>query len=103
MDLAFMNDYVVFIVVAFCVAVGYIIKHSLNFISNKYIPLIMGVCGVVFNIFVNNWTVTPTIIVAGLISGLSSTGLHEAYRHLINKNSQNNNVPTENNADNNNY
>ena len=89
MDLSFMNEYVVFIVVAFCVGLGYIIKYSLDFIPNKYIPLIMGISGIAFNIFCNNWKVTPIIIVGGLISGLSSVGCYEAYRNILQKKESN--------------
>ena len=85
MDLSFLGDYIVLIVLAFCVCIGYIIKNSLSFIDNKYIPLIMGILGITFNIFVNNWTITPTIIVAGLVSGLASSGSWELYRNVIKK------------------
>ena len=41
MDLTFLNEFVVVIVLAFCLGIGFIIKYSLDFIDNKYIPLIM--------------------------------------------------------------
>lgn len=85
MDLSFLNEFVVVIVLAFCLGVGFIIKYSLDFIDNKYIPLIMGVVGVAFNIFVNSGAITPVVIVGGLISGLASTGLYEMFRNFISK------------------
>ena len=85
MDLSFLNEFVVVIVLAFCLGIGFIIKYSLDFIDNKYIPLIMGVVGVAFNIFVNSGAVTPGVIVGGLISGLASTGLYEMFRNFISK------------------
>ncbi|MDU3520242.1 MAG: phage holin family protein [Clostridium saudiense] len=85
MDLSFLNEFVVVIVLAFCLGIGFIIKYSLDFIDNKYIPLIMGVVGVAFNIFVNSGVVTPVVIVGGLISGLASTGLYEMFRNFISK------------------
>ena len=39
MDIGILADYLVVGVVAFCLAVGYVIKHSLQFIPNKYIPV----------------------------------------------------------------
>ena len=84
MDLTFLNEFLVVIVLAFCLGVGFIIKYSLDFIDNKYIPLIMGVVGVAFNIFVNSGA-TPVVIVGGLISGLASTGLYEMFRNFISK------------------
>ena len=49
---------------------------------NKYIPLIMAVLGVVLNIWVN-MGFTPAILLGGLISGLASTGLHQAFKNII--------------------
>ena len=83
MDLTFLNEFLVVIVLAFCLGVGFIIKYSLDFIDNKYIPLIMGIVGVTFNVFVNSGAVTPVVIVGGLISGLASTGLYEMFRNFI--------------------
>ena len=85
MDLTFLNEFLVVIVLAFCLGVGFIIKYSLDFIDNKYIPLIMGIVGVTFNVFVNSGAVTPVVIVGGLISGLASTGLYEMFRNCISK------------------
>ena len=84
MDLTFLSEFIVVITLAFCLGVGYVIKTSLDFIPNKYIPLIMGVIGVVFNIFVSG-EVNPTVIVVGLISGLASTGMYELFRNFIEK------------------
>lgn len=85
MDLTFLNEFLVVIVLAFCLGVGFIIKYSLDFVDNKYIPLIMGIVGVAFNVFVNLGAVTPVVIVGGLISGLASTGLYEMFRNFISK------------------
>lgn len=79
----FINDYLVIIVLVVSVGTGYIIKTSLDFIPNKYIPLIMGCIGVLFNIYANSWVVSPDIIASGLISGLASTGLYELFRNFI--------------------
>ena len=46
----FLQEYVVLVVLGICLCFGYIIKHSLSFIDNKIIPLIMGVTGVVLNV-----------------------------------------------------
>lgn len=84
MDLTFLNDFTVVITLAFCLGVGYIVKTSLTFIPNNYIPLIMGVIGVAFNCFVSGM-VDANVIVGGLISGLSSTGMYELFRNFIEK------------------
>lgn len=83
MDLSFLNDYLILIVVGVCLCVGYIIKASVSFIPNKFIPLIMGVLGVVLNVWLNSFAFTPEILLGGLFSGLASTGLHQLFIQLI--------------------
>ena len=83
MDLSFLTDYLVYVIVGICLCVGYIIKHSLDFIPNKYIPLIMGVLGLIINICINLPTITADVVLGGLFSGLASTGLYEAFKQLI--------------------
>lgn len=85
MDLSILNEYLVVIVVGICLCVGYVIKHSLDFIPNKYIPLIMLVLGTVINILINLSTgISASVILGGMLSGLASTGLHQAFSRLIN-------------------
>lgn len=84
MDLSILSDFIVAITLAFCVGVGYVIKTSLDFIPNKYIPMIMGVIGVVFNTYVNQ-SIDPNVIVGGLVTGLASTGCYELFRNFIGK------------------
>ena len=62
---------------------GYIIKNMIPSDKiNRFIPLIMGILGVVLNVWVN-MDFTAEILLAGLFSGLSSTGLYELFRNLI--------------------
>ena len=79
------NEYISVIVVGICLGVGYILKHviSTNKI-NKWIPLIMGVLGVIINVWLN-CSFTPQILLVGLISGLSSTGFYETFKNVIEK------------------
>lgn len=70
------------LIIVFCMSVGYIIKTSLDFIDNKYIPLILAVIGVVFNAWQNEWEITPEIISSGIVSGLASVGAFEMLRNL---------------------
>jgi hypothetical protein len=78
----FLSRYVVVIVLAICLCLGYIIKHSINFIPNKFIPLILAVIGTILNVWINDWTFTPEILLGGLASGLASTGAFEMIRNL---------------------
>lgn len=84
MDLSILNEYLVVIVVGICLCVGYVIKHSLDFIPNKYIPLIMLILGTVINVLINLSTgINASVILDGMLSGLASTGLHQAFSKLI--------------------
>lgn len=83
MDLTFLNDYLILIVVGVCLCVGYIIKKSMGFIPNKFIPLIMGILGVILNVWLNSFAFTPEILLGGLFSGLASTGLHQLFTQLV--------------------
>lgn len=86
MDISVLTQYVSIVVVGICLCVGYIIKNSLDFIPNKYIPLIMGVLGLIINILINLSTgINAEVILGGLFSGLASTGLYEMFKNLINK------------------
>ena len=82
MDLNFISEYAVPVIVGICLCVGYVIKTSFSSIDNKYIPLIMVILGVALNIWIN-MNVSPEIILAGMFSGLASTGLHQAFKQLI--------------------
>ena len=82
MDITFLNDYVVLVVVGICLCIGYVLKNSFPKLDNKYIPLIMAILGVVLDVWIN-MNITPEIILAGMFSGLASTGLHQAFKQLI--------------------
>lgn len=82
MDLGFLNNYLVLVIVGICMCLGYIIKNSLDFIPNKYIPLIMGIIGCLINIWINK-SITADVILGGLFSGLASTGVHQTFVNLI--------------------
>lgn len=82
----FLNQYVILIIVGICYCLGYIIKHSITVIPNKYIPLIMGIVGTFLNIWMNSWKFSPEILLGGLASGLASTGAFELVRNIKYKN-----------------
>lgn len=85
MEFGFLTNFAVPIIVGICLCVGYVLKNVITTdVINKYIPAIMGVLGVVLNIWLN-MNFTPEILLGGLISGLSSTGLYEAFKNIVNK------------------
>lgn len=84
-DLTFLGEFVVLLVVGICLCVGFILKKVVPGESiNKWIPLIMGLLGVALNIWIAG-AVTPEVILGGLFSGLASTGLHQVFKQLISK------------------
>ena len=85
MDIEFLTEYAIPLIVGICLCVGYIIKNLVPSDSiNKFIPLIMGVLGVLLNFWVNQ-QFTAEVLLGGLFSGLASTGLYELFRNLINR------------------
>ena len=84
MDLKFITENFVPVIVVACVLVGYIIKVTPPFakIANNYIPLIVTVLGAIMGILANGLTLEA--IVYGAVSGLASTGLHQVFTQLLN-------------------
>lgn len=85
MDLGFLMEYINLVVLGICLCIGYVIKTSLDFIPNKYIPAIMLLLGMLINAVINWQHISMVVILGGMISGLASTGLYEAFRNLIEK------------------
>lgn len=81
-DLSFLNNYATPVIIGICLCIGYIIKTSLTYINDKYIPLIMAIIGALLSIWIN-LDINPNVILSGLFSGLSSTGLHQVFKQLI--------------------
>ena len=83
MDIAILTQFANVIIVGICLCVGYVIKNSLDFVPNKYIPLIMACLGLILSICTNLDKITLEVILTGLFSGLASTGCYEAFKNLI--------------------
>ena len=81
MDLTFLSNYFVPVIIGICLCLGYGIKQ-VNFISNKWIPIILMLIGLLLNVWLQHG-ISPEIILSGMLSGLASTGLHQAFKQLI--------------------
>ena len=82
----FMNNYLVLIVIGICLCVGYVLKNLIPTEKiDRFIPLIMAVLGLALNAWLNGFAITPEVILGGLVSGLASTGMHQAFKQFINK------------------
>nr|DAH91083.1 MAG TPA: holin [Caudoviricetes sp.] len=83
MDVTFLTNFAVPIIVGICLCIGYVLKNIVTTDTiNKYIPLIMAIIGVVLNAWMN-MSFTPEILLGGLVSGLASTGLYEVFKNFI--------------------
>ena len=86
MEFEFLKEYLVLVVLGICLCAGYILKHLVPSDKiNRFIPLIMGVLGVVLNLWLSGWVLTPQVLLGGLASGLAATGAHQAVTNLLNK------------------
>jgi hypothetical protein len=81
MDLSFITELYVPLIIVACLVVGYIFKKWINDVDNKWIPTIVTIFGLVLGGVINGWTV-PSLI-AGAVSGLASTGLHQLFSQII--------------------
>lgn len=79
--LEILNQYIELVIMAGCLGIGYIIKHSLDFIPNKYIPLILGIVGILLNIW-SSGNLSVEIVVGGLASGLAAVGVFEGVKQI---------------------
>lgn len=82
MDITFLNDYFIPVIVGICLCVGYVIKTSIPKVDNSLIPMILSILGLVINVWINN-SIDASIVLGGLFSGLASTGLHQVFKNLI--------------------
>ena len=82
----FFIQFAVFPVALICFGAGYIIKHFIPKIPNKFIPLILACLGLIINLAFNQFNFSYEVIVTGIGSGLISTGSFELVRNLMNKN-----------------
>lgn len=77
------NNYLVPVIVALCLIVGYITKHWIKDADNKIIPTVVTIVGIVGAVAMNWGSVTVEVIVGGALSGLASTGLHQLFKQWI--------------------
>lgn len=79
----FLSEYVEVSTMVFCLVIGYIYSQYPK-LDNKHLPLIVALLGVLFNCWIK-MEVTPAIVVVGMVSGLSSTGMHQLFKQYLDK------------------
>lgn len=81
-DMTVISEMAMPVVVAASIMIGYILKKWLNDTDNKWIPTILAVCGAALGCVVTG-EITAEVIISGAFSGLAGTGLHQAFKQLI--------------------
>ncbi|NBI63181.1 hypothetical protein D3Z38_09010 [Clostridiales bacterium] len=81
MSLEFIMELYIPVVLAACLVLGFILKRWCP-TDNKWIPTILVVVGAVLGC-VANGGISLDSVVAGMVTGLASTGLHQAFKQLL--------------------
>lgn len=83
MNLDFLQDYYIPVIVGICLCLGYIVKKWIADVDNKYIPTMNALVGLLLALWLHSWRISPDIILAGMFSGLAATGVYELFRQLL--------------------
>ena len=83
MDINFMAEYMAPVIIGLCLCVGYVVKHWVADVDNKIIPTLCAALGVSVAVWMHWGCVTPEVILTGMVSGLASTGLHQALKQML--------------------
>lgn len=67
------------VVIIACLVIGSLVKHNISIIPNKYIPVIVTVCGAILSLLLHSFSEDPIAmqVVKGAILGWASTGVHQ--------------------------
>ena len=79
------SAYVNPVITIFCLLVGFLLNKWLKDENNRVIPTAVAAVGLVAAVATNIDSVTIEVIVGGLLSGLASTGLHQAFKQWLDK------------------
>lgn len=85
MNIEFLDNLIIPIIVVGCFCLGYIIKKWLP-TDDKWIPTVVAVVGGILGFIITDKSTPLTIItgvVAGAISGLASTGVHQLFKQHL--------------------
>ena len=77
----FLTQYYIPIVLVACLVVGYLMKQFMP-TDNKWIPLTVTILGAILGCIASKG-ISLEAVVAGAVSGLASTGLHQLFKQFI--------------------
>ena len=86
MDISYLSDYMIPVIVGLCLCVGYVTKKWVKDVDNKFIPTLCAALGVALACWASWPAIDAGTILAGMVSGLASTGLHQAFKQLVGDN-----------------
>lgn len=86
MNIEFLTDYIVLVAFGVCICIGWILKQW-SAIPNNIIVPVLAILGVIINMWVNDWSLTPEILLGGLASGIAASGAYEYIKRFISKDS----------------
>ncbi len=81
MDLSFMEEMLAPVVMAVCLVAGFILKNWCP-TDNKWIPTLLVLLGAILGCIAND-AISLEFIVAGAVTGLASTGMHQAFKQTL--------------------
>lgn len=83
MDFTVLTEHFVLVVIVACLAIGYIIKHAsfMKWLPNDDIPVVLAVVGAGLNLAVSGLSIESAVY--GLVMGLASTGMHQAFKSFV--------------------
>ena len=82
MDISFLTEYMVPVIMGLCLCVGFIVKKWVADVDNKYIPTICAVLGVTLAIWMSWPTIDASVILSGFVSGLGATGIDQLVKQI---------------------
>lgn len=65
-----------------CLLIGWLLKHIITSLDNKWIPLILAMVGIVGVLWMNTWALTPANFLSGLCSAALAVWIHNNYKNL---------------------
>ena len=77
----FLTQYYIPIVLVACLVVGYLMKQFMP-TDNKWKPLTVTILGAILGCIASKG-ISLEAVVAGAVSGLASTGLHQLFKQFI--------------------
>ena len=81
MDLEFIINLYIPIVMVICLCIGFVWKRFLP-TDNKFIPLVLMILGAIIACIYNKG-ISIDHIAAGMVTGLAAVGLHQVFAQLI--------------------